>query len=331
MFDAVLNMLDRLPNLSGSAEAGMWLSIGAAFAAAACVILALPRHASGDRVGSVPMGPVPPLWRLAWPLVRALEAPAALTIGAQRRIVLQGLLQRAGVDRWLTPSRYRAGCWAMGVSGALAAALSLGLVRAAFSASLSLPDALSGVLVDAIGGEGILLPFIAGLVAASLPAARLRDRAAARQRALLRQLPFYLDLITLSVEAGLNLGAALAQSVDRGPPGPMRDELSQLLGDLRAGRSRDESLRALADRVRQPAVSNLVAALATAQKQGASLGPILRLQAEQRRVERFLRAEKLAMEAPVKMLVPLVLFIFPGTFAVLLFPVVSRLIAEGVL
>lgn len=309
----------------------MWLSIVAAFAAATCLILALPRSPSGDRVVTLPIGAVPPLWRLAWPLVRALEGPAAVTIGAQRRIVVLGLLQRAGVDRWLTPARFRAGCWAAGIGGGLAAALSFGLVRAAFSPSLSIGDTLSRVLVDAVGGDGLLLPTIAGLVAASLPAARLRDRAASRQRALLRQLPFYLDLITLSVEAGLNLGASLSQAVDRGPPGPMRDELSQLLGDLRAGRSRDEALRALAERVRQPAVSNLVAALATAQKQGASLGPILRLQAEQRRVERFLRAEKLAMEAPVKMLVPLVLFIFPGTFAVLLFPIVSRLISEGVL
>ena len=164
-----------------------------------------------------------------------------------------------------------------------------------------------------------------------LPVARLRDRAASRQRAMLRQLPFFLDLISMSVEAGLNLGAALAQAVDRGPPGAMRDALAQLLRDLRAGRPRDEAMRALAARAQLPAISSLVAALASTQKQGASLGPILRAQAEQRRTERFLRAEKLAMEAPVKMLMPLVLFIFPGTFAVLLFPVVSRLIAEGVL
>jgi tight adherence protein C len=189
----------------------------------------------------------------------------------------------------------------------------------------------AGRLVPALDEIGLAVPLAGAVVGLLLPAARLRDRAASRQRALLRQLPFYLDLVTLSVEAGLNLGAALGQAVDRGPPGPMRDELALLLRDLRAGRPRDEALRALAERTRLPAVSNLVAALATAQKQGASLGPILRAQAEQRRTERFLRAEKLAMEAPVKMLVPLVLFIFPGTFAVLLFPVVSRLLAEGVL
>jgi tight adherence protein C len=249
---------------------------------------------------------------MAMPLVRLLEGTAAATMSPQRRLALEARLQQAGLARMLTPARHRAACWVGGLAGG---ALALA----------------AGRLVPALDEIGLAVPLAGAVVGLLLPAARLRDRAASRQRALLRQLPFYLDLVTLSVEAGLNLGAALAQAVDRGPPGPMRDELALLLRDLRAGRPRDEALRALAERTRLPAVSNLVAALATAQKQGASLGPILRAQAEQRRTERFLRAEKLAMEAPVKMLVPLVLFIFPGTFAVLLFPVVSRLLAEGVL
>jgi tight adherence protein C len=111
----------------------------------------------------------------------------------------------------------------------------------------------------------------------------------------------------------------------------MREELALVLRDLRAGRSHDEAMRALSARVDLPAVSSLVSALSSAQKQGLSLGPILRAQSEQRRAERFMRAEKLAMQAPVKMLLPLVLFIFPGTFAILLFPVFSRLLGEGVL
>ncbi|MFA7665167.1 MAG: type II secretion system F family protein [Burkholderiaceae bacterium] len=307
--------------LSGDPALALWLSLAAAFVSAAMLIVAVlrawPARNTAERE---PVGPLPPHWRLGWPLVRALEGPAALTIGARRRIALQARLQQAGLERWLTPARHRAGCW---LSASIFAGLFAGLailVRLAWTVpSASLPD------------PGTVAPLAGALFGALLPVSRLRDRANARQRLLLRQLPFYLDLITLSVEAGLNLGASLAQAVDRGPPGPMRDELAQLLRELRAGRPRDEALRALAERARLSAVSNLVAALASAQKQGANLGPILRAQAEQRRTERFLRAERLAMEAPVKMLVPLVLFIFPGTFAVLLFPVVSRLLQQGLL
>jgi tight adherence protein C len=146
---------------------------------------------------------------------------------------------------------------------------------------------------------------------------------------VLRELPFYLDVITLAVESGLNLGSALAQAVDKGPRGPLRIELGRVLRDLRAGRSRQEALRAMAERLAIPAIGSLVAALLVAEKQGVSLGPVLRAQAEQRRAERFLRAEKLAMEAPVKMLPPLLVFVFPCTFVMLLFPVASRLLQEG--
>jgi tight adherence protein C len=304
--------------LAAAADRQLWLILAAAFVAAVAAMAALARLLSGARgvrtdrrMVERPASAMPSIWwRLGWPLVALLEGPAAATLGAGQRLALEGRLQQAGLARSLSPAQQRAGAWAAGLAGC--------------AVGWTSGSSLGGGAEAWLAGIGLAL----GLL---LPAARLRDRAASRKRALLRQLPFYLDLITLSVEAGMNLGAAIGQAVDRGPPGPMRDELATLLGDLRAGRSRNEALRALADRTRMAAVSNLTAALATAQKQGASLGPILRAQAEQRRTERFLRAEKLAMEAPVKMLVPLALFIFPGTFAVLLFPVFSRLVAEGVL
>ncbi len=92
---------------------------------------------------------------------------------------------------------------------------------------------------------------------------------------------------------------------------------------------RADALRAMAERLAQPAVGSLVSCLIVAEQQGGALGPVLRAQAEQRRTERFQRAERLAMEAPVKMLAPLLLFIFPCTFAVLLFPVAARMLMEG--
>ena len=94
-------------------------------------------------------------------------------------------------------------------------------------------------------------------------------------------------------------------------------------------RTRAEAMRALSDRLALPAIANWVGAVLAAEKQGASLGPILRAQAEQRRMERFVRAEQQALKAPVKMLFPLVACIFPCTFVIVFFPIAVRLVFEG--
>jgi tight adherence protein C len=161
----------------------------------------------------------------------------------------------------------------------------------------------------------------AAVVAAQVPGAWLKR--ARRRRAVLmsRELPFLMDMTTLCVESGLNLQGALQQAAQNGPDGPLRNELLHALGDMRAGVSRIQALQAWAVRVDLPAVRALASALAQADELGMSLGPILRAQAEQRRAERFMAAERLAMQAPVKMLFPLIACIFPCTFIVLAFPI----------
>lgn len=179
-------------------------------------------------------------------------------------------------------------------------------------------------------GLDLLLPLtIAALMGWLYPAIWLRDQIELRRRELLKALPFFLDLITLCVEAGLNLQGAIAQAVQRGPAGPFKDELQRLMRDVRAGKSRAEALRALADRTGEMAVSTVVSSLIQAENLGMNLGPVLRAQAEQRRSERFLRAEKLAMQAPVKMLFPLLIFIMPCAMAVILFPIAMKLLQSG--
>ena len=103
----------------------------------------------------------------------------------------------------------------------------------------------------------------------------------------------------------------------------------QAVRDVRAGRSRTDALRTLADRMDEAVISSFVAAVIQAEQTGMALGPILRAQAEQRRNERFSRAEKLAMEAPVKLLFPLIAFIFPCTFLVLGFPIAMKFLHMG--
>ena len=161
------------------------------------------------------------------------------------------------------------------------------------------------------------------------PAIWLRDRLGLRRRELLKTLPFYLDIITLCVEAGLNMSGAINQAVAKGPKGALREEFQRVLRDIRAGKPRATALRDMAGRLNETSVTNFTIAVIQAESMGMSMGPILRAQADQRRIERFLRAEKLAMEAPVKMLFPLIAFIFPCTFIVLFFPIVMKFMDSG--
>jgi tight adherence protein C len=157
----------------------------------------------------------------------------------------------------------------------------------------------------------------------------LKDRIALRKRELQKSLPFVLDLITLCVEAGLNLQGAFNQAVEKGPQGILREEIQRVLRDIRNGKARSEALRGMSERLQEASVTNFVTAMVQAERVGMNLGPALRAQADQRRSERFLRAEKLAMEAPVKLLFPLIAFIFPCTFIVLFFPIVVQFMSMG--
>ena len=163
------------------------------------------------------------------------------------------------------------------------------------------------------------------------PGLWLKETAQKRGTEIVRALPFYLDIITLSVESGSNLTGGITQAVQKSADSPLRREFSRVLRDIRAGRSRSEAMRDLAERTGSLAIQNVVSSLIQAEKTGSSLGPLLRAQSEQLRTERFQRAEKLAMEAPVKLLGPLVMFIFPCTFLVLIYLVMSKAIQAGVL
>jgi len=265
----------------------------------------------------------PLLWRASGPLVRGMAASIEPLLPARVTRQSTALLRQAGLDAAITPGEL--------IAGQMIAAIAL-----AVSVWLVIPDVPLGADPSGSGNTSEnpwLTP--AALLAASLgafwPLAWIREHRAKRLRDISRSLPFYLDIVTLSVESGTNLTGALSHAVAKGPAGPLQAELERVLSDVRAGRTRAEALRALAERIDLPAIASWVAALVSAERQGSSLGPTLRAQAEQRRQERFQLAEKLAMRAPVKMLFPLLVFIFPCTFVLLLFPVAVRLLEEGLL
>ena len=161
---------------------------------------------------------------------------------------------------------------------------------------------------------------------AALPWLVLRDQILGRQRNVLRELPGYLDLLALALEAGCGFGAALQLTVQRSPASPLRTGMERVLHEVRAGSPRADALRRLDGRIGVAALGAAVAAIVQAEATGVSLAPVIRAQARRCTQQRFARAEKLAMEAPVKMLGPLVLCIFPCTFIVIGFPIAVRLL-----
>lgn len=248
-------------------------------------------------------------FRMIWPLIRVLVHYGACHVDETRRRAVSLRLRRGGVEYSVSADEFIAARVIAAAGFALAA----------------------GLLLSMLGNSAWAFAPLAATAGFFYPELWLREVTAKRQSAILRTLPFYLDIITLSVEAGSNLTGGLTQAVQKSAESPLRRELSRVLRDIRAGRTRAEALRDLADRTGGRAVQNLVGSLIQAERTGSSLGPLLRAQAEQLRGERFQRAEKQAMEAPVKLLGPLVMFIFPTTFLVLIFLVLSKALQEGVI
>ena len=152
----------------------------------------------------------------------------------------------------------------------------------------------------------------------------LNDQVKKRHLQISRALPYNLDLLTLAVEAGLDFTAALAKVVEKGKAGPLREELQLVLKQLKMGKTREEAMKSMIVRVDLPSLTTFVTALIQADKMGTSLGKVLRIQSTQMRIDRTQRAEKLAGEAPVKMLFPLIACIFPTVFMVLFGPIVFQ-------
>ena len=171
-------------------------------------------------------------------------------------------------------------------------------------------------------GNSMLLAMLGFLYFYAYPVVWLRATLKKRHFAIMRALPFVLDLLTLSVEAGMDFMGALQRNCNRRRLDPLNEELIRMTREVQMGVSRRVALRNMAERSRQPDLKAVSFALIQADELGVPIGPILRIQSEQLRARRFDRAERLANEAPVKMLGPLLLCIFPAVLMVLLAPIV---------
>jgi tight adherence protein C len=282
---------------------GIGLAAVLLFAAVAILWRTLPPDQNEN------MDPPPAPVRLLWPAIRFFSYVFGVRQPVDRLQAIQKRLQVAGLDYMLLPEQF---------FGLQATAAALALPFAAILPMLRIPGGMAWAL---------LLP----VAAFYYPWLWVRDCRVRRRKAILKMLPVFLDFISMAVEAGLNLSGAIAQVVEKSPPGPLRFEFSRVLREIRSGLSRADALRRMADRADLDPVYSFVGAVIQAERSGGSLGPVLKAMANQRRTERFQTAEKLAMEAPVKLVAPLVLFIFPVTFIVLAFPLVMKFLHQGTL
>jgi len=254
------------------------------------------------------MDPPPRFYRVTWPLVLITAHHFGWLMREASSVRIRESLRRAGQDYTLTPAQFFA--------GKLLAMAMVALVL--------------GSIMAWIGQSAVTFGLAGAVFGFYWPEIWLRDMAKSRNLRILKGLPFFLDIVTMAVEAGLNLSSALQQAVEKMPPGPLVVEINRLLREVRAGKPRTDALRDMAARLDFGPINSVVSALVQGEMMGSSLGPILRAQSEQRRTERFQRAEKLALEAPVKMLGPLIFCIFPCTFIVIGFPIVVQIMTSGI-
>jgi tight adherence protein C len=224
-------------------------------------------------------------------------ARAALRVTPRATMETVGLkLLRAGLGRKLSPT------------GLLAA-----------KAGLALGSFLLVLVAAGPSSRGMLLGLVFGGAGFMLPDMFLTYKTRSRKEALSAELPDTLDLLAVSVEAGLGFDAAISK-VNEHMDGPLSEEFALTLSEMRIGESRQNALQKMVQRVDTPEFSAFVRAVIQADQLGISLGRILKVQAEDSRTRRQLAAEERAQKAPIKMLFPTVLFIFPAMFIVILGP-----------
>ncbi|MBR4616470.1 MAG: type II secretion system F family protein [Kiritimatiellae bacterium] len=251
---------------------------------------------------------IPLIFRLLLPFVSNLSRVVMRPAFAKARANADWMIVACGLEGLLTGAEFMAlKVLVPLVCGSVCAVLVLSLCAL-------VPDSF-------LSSNSILLVLMGYLYFYAYPLIWLRNTLKKRHFSIMLALPFVLDLLTLSVEAGMDFMSALQRNCERRRLDPLNEELIRMTREIQMGIARRVALRNMADRVRQPDLKAVAFALIQADELGVPIGPILRIQSEQLRTRRFDRAERLANEAPVKMLGPLLLCIFPAVMIVLLAPI----------
>jgi tight adherence protein C len=183
--------------------------------------------------------------------------------------------------------------------------------------------AVGGALLMTLAGGSMMIEWlfvgIVGAIGYLLPTMQLKIKADARQKAIQRQLPDVMDLLTISVEAGLGMDAAVAQVI-KNVPGPLAEEFARLSQEIQIGVARAEAFRHLGERTSVAELRGFVLSMIQADLFGVSIANVLRAQSRELRQKRRQRAEEIAQKIPVKLLFPMIFLILPATFIVVLGP-----------
>jgi len=254
---------------------------------------------------------LPLLFRMLLPFVPNLAGFASRPGFARTRQAADEMIVAAGMEGLLSGTEF--------------VALKFLVPLTCGSAWLALVLLLGKLMPESpFSGNGIVFGMAGFLLFYAYPLMWLRGTMKRRHLSIMRALPFVLDLLTLSVEAGMDFMGALQRNCERRKLDPLNEELIRMTREIQVGTPRRVALRNMADRVRQPDLKGVAHALIQADELGVSIGSILRIQSDQLRGRRFDRAEKLANEAPVKMLGPLLLCIFPAVLVILLMPILMQ-------
>jgi tight adherence protein C len=211
-------------------------------------------------------------------------------------------LQAAGLGQKISPTAFLAGKGLFSLAG----------------------GTLALVLIGSAGRAGLMFGLVVVLVGFFGPDYLVSIYARRRRERIRAALPDALDLLAVSVEAGLGFDGAISKLTEH-MDGPLAEEFGLTLSEMRIGESRGEALRRLGERADTPEISSFTRAIIQADQLGTSLGRILRVQAADTRLRRQAAAEEKAMKAPIKMLFPTVLFIFPAMFLVILGPAILNI------
>ncbi len=226
---------------------------------------------------------------------------ASFTESTEKRLALAG-----------NPSDLRVGDW-LGIK--VVSAVIFGIL---FFLIFNFALATGFVLALGLAVAGLVVGYIA-------PEFWLSGRVRKRQKAILLMIPDTLDLLTISVRAGLGFDAALGKVVEK-LQGPLSEEFRRALAEVRVGKARRDALRDIVPRTEVQPLTNFIGAVIQAEQLGVSISKVLQVQSEQLRIERRQRAEEQAAKAPIKMLFPLVGCIFPSLFIVILGPAIILIV-----